>query len=161
MNRPLYSGELARLAGVSADTVRHYERNGLLPAAARSASGYRIFPGEAVGRMRLIRAALCIGFSIAELADIFRERNFGKPPCRRVRSMAAEKLATLEARLREMRSWRQVLRATLQEWDRLLAKTPAGRKAGLLEAFAATNPNVRPSMWSADSPPFGKRKNQK
>jgi DNA-binding transcriptional MerR regulator len=89
LNRPLYSGELARLSGMSADTVRHYERHGLLPAAPRSASGYRPFPREALVRMQIIRAALSIGFSVSELSDIFRERRNGGAPCRRVRDMAA------------------------------------------------------------------------
>jgi hypothetical protein len=50
-NRPMYSGELACLAGVSADTIRYYERKGLLRAAPRSASGYRLFPQDAPARV--------------------------------------------------------------------------------------------------------------
>jgi len=67
----MYSGELARLAGVSGDTIRFYERSGLLPAAPRSASGYRIFPRHALRRVQVIRSALDIGFSVRELADVF------------------------------------------------------------------------------------------
>jgi len=51
--RPLYSGELARLTGISADTLRFYERRGLLPSAPRTASGYRLFPHEALDRVKL------------------------------------------------------------------------------------------------------------
>ena len=68
--RPLYSGELARLTGISADTLRFYERRGLLPSAPRAASGYRLFPPEALSRVKLIRGALSIGFSVAELTAI-------------------------------------------------------------------------------------------
>ena len=107
LNRPLYSGELARLSGMSADTVRHYERHGLLPVAPRTGSGYRLFPREAVVRMQIIRAALSIGFSVSELSDIFRERKNGGAPCRRVRDMAADKLFTLESRIRDLQSWRR------------------------------------------------------
>ena len=64
-NRPLFAGELARLAGISPDAVRFYERRRLLPTAPRSASGYRIFPREAVARVQLIRGALSIGFRSA------------------------------------------------------------------------------------------------
>ncbi len=134
------SGELARLAGVSADTVRYYERRRLLPAAPRSAAGYRLFPRETLDRVQLIRAALSIGFSVADLAGIFRERESGVAPCRRVRELAAEKLVALEAQLRDLHSWRRELRTTLAEWDRLLAKTPRGKQARLLEALAATHP---------------------
>ncbi len=135
--RPLYCGELARLSGVSADTIRFYERRNLLPAAARTSAGYRVFSPDSLARMRLIRAGLAIGFSVAELADIFRERNSGGAPCRRVRELAAEKLAILEKRLRELQSWRRELRSTLFAWDRRLAKTPRGKQARLLETLAA------------------------
>ncbi len=139
-DRPLYSGELARLAGVSPDTLRHYERCRLLPTAPRSASGYRLFPPHALRRVRLIQGALSIGFSIKELATIFGERDRGGAPCHRVRALAAGKLADLEARLRELRAWRRELRRTLAEWDHILGKTPKGQRAGLLEAYAASHP---------------------
>jgi DNA-binding transcriptional MerR regulator len=140
-DRPLYSGELARLCGVSPDTVRFYERRNLLIPAARTAAGYRIFHPESIARMHLIRAGLSIGFSIRELAGIFRERNSGGAPCRRVRQLAAEKLALLEERLRELHSWRRELRSTISAWDRTLAKTPRGKQARLLEQLA-THPKT-------------------
>lgn len=138
--RPLYSGELARLAGVSTDTLRYYERRRLLPASPRSASGYRLYPREALTRVRLIRGALSIGFSVNDLAAILGERDRGGAPCHRVRELAAEKLVALEARLRDLRSWQRELRNTLAAWDRLLATTPRGKPARLLEAFVATHP---------------------
>jgi len=72
---------------------------------------------------------------LPELADIFSERNSGGAPCHRVRKLAAEKLAVLEERLRELQSWRRELRSTLAAWDRILAKTPRGKQARLLENF--------------------------
>lgn len=149
--RPLYSGELARLAGVSTDTLRYYERRELLSSVPRSASGYRLFPAEALLRVRLIRGALSIGFSVKELTAIFRERDHGGAPCHRVRMLAADKLLALEARLREMQSWRRELRKTIAGWDRLLRNTPRGQRAGLLEAFVATHstPQTRNSRCNA------------
>jgi DNA-binding transcriptional MerR regulator len=129
-NRPLYSAELARLAGVSTDTLRYYERRGLLPTAPRSPSGYRLFPPKALARVQLIRSALSIGFWVNDLAGIFRE-------------LAVEKLLALEARLHELRSWRRTLRDTLAGWDSVLAKTPRHKQARLLKAFAATHPKCR------------------
>lgn len=137
LNRPLYCGELAGMAGVSADTVRYYERHQLLPVAPRSSAGYRLFPREAFSRLQLIRAALSMGFSVSELAVIFRARSSGGAPCHRVRELAAEKLLELEARLRDLQSWRSELRKTLAHWDQLLAKTPRGKPACLLETLAA------------------------
>jgi len=139
----MYSGELARLAGISTDTLRYYERRRLLPVAPRSASGYRLFPPEAVARVRLIRAALSIGFSVSELTAIFGVRDSGGAPCSRVRALAAAKLAAIEEQLRDLRSRRRELKTTLAEWDRLLDQTPKGHRAGLLEAFVASHPTSR------------------
>jgi len=139
--RPLYCGEVARLCGVSPDTVRFYERRHLLPPAARTSAGYRVFPSDSVARMRTIRVGLSVGFSVSELADIFRERNAGGAPCHRVRKLAAEKLRHLEAKLRDLQTWRRELRSALATWDRLLAKTPRGKQARLLETL--THPQSR------------------
>ena len=128
------------MAGVSTDTLRYYERCGLLPPVPRSLSGYRLYPPEALVRVKLIRGALSMGFSVAELGAIFRERDRGGAPCRQVRALAGEKLAALEARLRDLQSWRRELRKTIAGWDRLLRKTPRGQLAGLLETFIATHP---------------------
>ena len=139
-NRPLHSAELACLTGVSTDTLRYYERLHLLPAAPRSASGYRLFPPEALARVRLIRGALAMGFSVRELAAIFTERDVGGAPCHRVRALAVKKLADVEDALRDLQSWRRELKSTLAGWDRLLRKTPRGHRAGLLESFVASHP---------------------
>jgi MerR family transcriptional regulator, copper efflux regulator len=159
--RPLYSGELARLAGVSTDTLRYYERCRLLPTAPRSPSGYRLFPPEALARVRLIRSSLSLGFSVRDLAGIFRERERGGAPCRRVRELAAQKLVALESRLKELQSWRRELRATLAEWDSLLAKTPSGKQARLLEKFAATHPKNHTWRSPLGSLARGNRKREK
>lgn len=159
--RSLHSGELARLAGISADTLRFYERRGLLPSAPRTSSGYRLFPPEALARVRLIRGALSIGFSVAELTAILRERDHGGAPCRRVRELAADKLAALEDQLRELQSWRRELRKTLAQWDRVLGDTPRGKRAGLLEAFVATHPKRQTRIVQMNGLARGERKREK
>lgn len=159
-NRTLQTGELARLSGVSADTIRFYERKQLLPDAPRTATGYRVFPPEALARVKLIRAALSIGFSVVELADVFRQRESGVAPCRRVRELAAEKLAVLDARLRDMQSWRRELRRILSDWDVRLSRTPGGKQARLLEAFAS-NSNNQPGRMPFDLSARGNRSREK
>jgi DNA-binding transcriptional MerR regulator len=138
--RPLRSGELARRAGVSPDTLRHYERRGLLPRPERSAAGYRLYSPAALDRVRLIRGALSIGFTVNELGAILADHDRGGAPCRRVRGLAAEKLAAVELQLRVLRFWRRELRAALTDWDRRLRNTARGERAGLLEAFVAAHP---------------------
>jgi DNA-binding transcriptional MerR regulator len=145
------SSELARLAGVSTDTLRYYERLRLLPAVPRSTAGYRLFPPQALHRVRLIRGALAIGFSIRELTVIFAERDRGVAPCKRVLTLAHEKLATVEASLRDLQIWRRELKTTLAGWERQLRKTPQGQRAGLLETFVASHPN-RQTRYSSRMP---------
>jgi DNA-binding transcriptional MerR regulator len=142
-NRPLRSGELARTAGVSADTLRYYERLRLLPTAPRSAAGYRLFPPDSIVRVQLIRSALSIGFSTRELRDILAERDRGGAPCHRVRHLVGEKLTDVEARLRELKSLRRELRRTLTAWDALLRKSPRGKQVRLLERFGLSHPTRR------------------
>src|SRR5207244_2897763 len=108
-DRPLLSSELAQLAGVSADTLRHYERKRVLPAPGRLENGYRQYPAEAVQRVRMVRRALGLGFTLDELAAVLCERDNGRAPCRRVRALAAKKLTEVEERIREMESLRAEL----------------------------------------------------
>jgi DNA-binding transcriptional MerR regulator len=131
----LRSTQLARLAGVSPDTLHHYELKGLLPKATRSANGYREYPPEACLRVRLVRRAVSLGFTLDELARIVKVRDRGGAPCSEVRALAAEKLATLEERLAELEDARDRLRGVLEHWDTLLARTPRGGRAALLDAL--------------------------
>lgn len=132
----MQSSELAHLTGVSTDTLRHYERNRLLPPAQRSSSGYRLFPPEALVRVQMIRGALSVGFSIKELGQIFAVRDRGGCPCHQVRRLGTEKLAGIESSTRELQSKRRELKRTLIKWDQLLKRTPHGKRTGLLEVFA-------------------------
>jgi DNA-binding transcriptional MerR regulator len=130
------TGKLAELAGVSADTLRHYERMGLLPSPPRTTSGYRLYAPEALDRVRMIRRALAIGFSLKELRSILRVREQGGAPCREVRAMAGEKLNQLERRIEEMIELQKLLKSLLTQWDKKLAGTPKGVRAYLLEGLS-------------------------
>jgi len=126
-------GEIARRAGVSRDTVRYYEKLGLVPRAARTASGYRQYPESAVERIRVVRNASRFGFSLNELATFFRACARGSPPCRSVRAAGARLLGALEQQIAELTATRDATRATLRDWDDRLSRTPAGEPARLLE----------------------------
>ncbi len=136
----LSSGELAELAGVSRDTLRHYERRGLLASFPRSQNGYRRFPPQAVERVRLIRGALAIGFSIEDVGRIIRTRERGQAPCREVRKLAALKARELQSQIGELSALRKELLATIQEWDRKLKSATPGQRVHLLENFVASHP---------------------
>ena len=134
------SRELSRLIGVSTDTLRLYERRGLLPSPARAANGYRLYSRNAVERVRLIRSALAIGFTLEELEPILKLRDSGGTPCRRVRDLAEKKLMNLELRLEELGELRNQIRKVLASWDRSLKETPQSRPAGLLQSLALSSP---------------------
>jgi DNA-binding transcriptional MerR regulator len=131
------AGELARTAGVSTDTLRHYERKGVLQRPRRAANGYRQYPPGALARVLLVRRALAVGFTLDELARVLSVRDGGAAPCKEVRALAATKLAEVEERLAQLVELRDELRATLKDWDGRLAKTTDGGRAGLLESLAA------------------------
>ena len=132
----LSPSELARLTGVSTDTLRHYERKRVLRMPARSQGGYRRYLPEAVAHVRLVRRALAIGFTLNELAAVLSERDRGAAPCRSVRTLGAERLAELETRLRDLTELRDELHVLLREWDRRLARIPVGTQARLLDVLA-------------------------
>ncbi len=126
--------QLARLAGVSTATLRHYEREGLL-AASRRSNGYREYLSEALGRVRLVQHALSAGFTIEELARILKERDQGGTPCHEVRSLAASKLVQVEREIEGLTALRDEMRALLSDWDARLARTSEGKRARLLESW--------------------------
>jgi DNA-binding transcriptional MerR regulator len=127
-------GELARLAGLSPDTLRHYERLGLL-SATRTPGQFREYGPEALRRVRVIQAALVIGFGLGELSQVFAERAAGRPPCKRVRAMAGEKLEELSRRIEELTRLRAQLAGTLASWDARLASTRGQAPAYLLDSL--------------------------
>src|SRR3989442_15254488 len=89
---PLLISQAARAAGVSADTLRFYERQGVLPPPGRSAAGYRLYEPAAVQRVRVVRRAMAGGVTLEELTRVFRARDKGGVPWREVRALAARKL---------------------------------------------------------------------
>jgi DNA-binding transcriptional MerR regulator len=131
----LRSGELARITGVSVDTIRHYERLGILPKAQRTPSGYRLYAPDAVERVQLARRAIQLGFSLGELAEILQTRDKGGAPCHRVLALAEGKLRSLEQQIEELRRTQIYMRRLVRDWRRKLKHTPQGNKAMLLHSL--------------------------
>jgi DNA-binding transcriptional MerR regulator len=131
------SGELAAEAGVSQDTLRHYENAGLLPAPKRLPNGYRAYPPEALGLVRLVQRGLAIGFSLDELGLFLRARRAGAPPCKKVHALAVERLADIEQQIESLGRLRDEFRRILREWEGRLADTPEGSPASLLESLTS------------------------
>jgi len=103
-------GHLAREAGVNLETVRYYERRGLLPKPPRSASGYRLFPTDAARRLRFIRRAQELGFSLKEIRELLSLRVSRSTTSRDIRARAEAKIADIEAKIRSLESMKKTLR---------------------------------------------------
>jgi DNA-binding transcriptional MerR regulator len=142
---------------MSPDALRFYERAGLLPRPERSSNGYRLYPASAVRRVLLIRGALALGFRVAELAEVLRQRDSGATPCRRVRALAAGKLQDLDSRIAALAALRDLLSRTLREWDKLLRKAGREKRAGLLDAFVAGHPEAAQALSPQLPPGLRKR----
>ena len=111
-------GEVALRAGVSIDTVRYYERRRLLPAAGRTEGGFRLFTPEAVERVRFIKQAQELGFSLDEIGELLATG--GARECRRVRDHLKVKLSEVDGRIRQMQDFRKILARHLAACEREL-----------------------------------------
>jgi len=136
----LRSGELARLTGVSADTLRYYERIGILPPSVRTNGGYRIFLPSAIARVQLTRRALQLGFSLKELSEILRTRDDGGVPCRRVLMLTEQKLRSLGQQIQELQRTQRYMRKLVRDWKNKLRDAPEGSRAMLLQSLAENPP---------------------
>jgi MerR family mercuric resistance operon transcriptional regulator len=102
-------GQLAREAGVNVETVRFYERKGLMPRPSRRPSGYREYPGDAARRIRFIQRGKELGFSLREIAELLHLRVDPRRSCADVKRQAEAKLADIESKMRELRHMRTAL----------------------------------------------------
>ncbi len=95
-------GKLAKQAHVNRETVRYYERRRLLPRASRSMSGYRVFPDEALRRLRFIRHAKVLGFSLNEIRELLTLRINSIDTCDRVRERTEVKIADIDRKIQAL-----------------------------------------------------------
>jgi DNA-binding transcriptional MerR regulator len=115
-------GDIGRLLGVSADTLRYYEKIGLLPRISRSASGIRRYGEKDLSRLRFIQRAQKMGFSLSEIAQLLAMRDNPQRARESVRKLTAAKLDEVETRLEEL--------TLLRNEMRLLLNLCRGAKAG-------------------------------
>lgn len=128
-------GELARQSGVKPDTVRFYEREGLLAAPARTGVGYRVYDSGARDRIRFIKRAQALGFSLDEIRGILNLRGHGRETCECVIRMAEASLSEIETKLRELQTFRDALATNLVRWR----KQPRGNRAAEFCALIETS----------------------
>lgn len=129
-------GEIATRASVSIDTVRYYERRGLLPTAPRTASGYRVFTSESIERVLFIKQAQDLGFSLDEIGTLLITN--GTSDCLRVHDLLDVKLKELDARMMAMHEFRARLTHYLAECEEELKKHPDSVECPVVVEIAHT-----------------------
>jgi len=123
-------GRLSKHTGTNIETIRYYERIGLLPAPPRSSGGYRLYGTDHLKRLNFIRRARGLGFSIGGIRTLFRLADERKRPCAEVRVVAEAHLSDVRAKIADLRRMERVLKATV-------ARCAAGRRVHcpMIEAF--------------------------
>lgn len=106
-------GELAKRAGVGVDTVRYYEREGILPPADRAESGYRCYRPDDVARLQFVRRAKALGFTLIEIAELLALSGQRGADMVSVRTAADAKLANVNAKLAELERIRRGLQTLI------------------------------------------------
>lgn len=129
--------ELARRAGVTADTVRHYTRSGLLAPTRDKSNGYNCYSDSDLARLLFIRKARLLGFSLGDIRDILKESSHGHSPCPQVRKIMEQRLQDTRLGLQNL----EKLQARMEHAAALWANMPDGMADGeamchLIEAIA-------------------------
>ncbi len=116
--KSLTIGKLAKEAGVNLETVRYYERRGLLPKPPRStSSGYRQFPEDAARRLRFIRRAQELGFSLKEVGELLSLRVSRRTTSAAIRARAEAKVADIQEKIRSLESMKKTLQKLTKVCD--------------------------------------------
>ncbi len=97
-------GEAVKQLGISADTLRYYEKIDLIPATARNASGFRVYSAKDLSRLRFIKRAQAMNFSLAEIAELVKMRDNPETARREVRELTHGKLQEVKQRLDELQT---------------------------------------------------------
>ena len=135
----LTTGELARRGGVNLESIRFYEREGLLPRPPRTPGGYRVFSEDGVRRVRVIKRAQELGFSLREIKELLELRFDPASSCAEVRRRAEAKLADIDRKIVDLRRIKKAL-------ARLTAACPGRGEVDacpILESLESMNPVPR------------------
>ncbi len=124
-------GTVSKESGIGIETLRFYERSGLLDEPLRASSGYRSYGQEVFDRLAFIKQAQLLGFTLDEIRQLIAEKRAGKSPCSHVRDIVRRRLSELDERMREMKRYRNELATALEQWDRV--GDADGHICGLIE----------------------------
>uniref|UniRef100_A0A7C2JZL3 Heavy metal-responsive transcriptional regulator n=1 Tax=Schlesneria paludicola TaxID=360056 RepID=A0A7C2JZL3_9PLAN len=137
--KPLTIGQVAHRSGVGIETVRFYEREGLLPTPARTASGYRQFDEEVIARLQFIQRAKELGFTLNEIKELLSLRVDPGTSCEDVKSRTKAKIADIEDRIKTLQRMKTALVRLAQE----CGKSGGGSLCPILDALDGCPPRQR------------------
>jgi MerR family mercuric resistance operon transcriptional regulator len=103
------TGKLAKKAGVNVETVRYYEREKLIPEPPRNSSGYRQYSSKDLKRLKFIKSAQKLGFSLKEISELLSLKANSKSACHEVRIMAEEKITLIEDKIKDLEQMKNIL----------------------------------------------------
>lgn len=129
--KQLKIGEVARLSGIGIETLRFYEKSGLLGRPGRTYSGYRLFDETVLERLAFIKQAQVLGFTLDEIRQLISHKQAGENPCAEVREIVRSRLAELNERIEQMIHYRDELTIALAKWDK--TGEAEGHVCGLIE----------------------------
>jgi MerR family transcriptional regulator, copper efflux regulator len=108
---PIYSiGQVAKRSGISVETIRYYEKEGLLEEPERKESGYRQYQQDAITRLSFIKQGKELGFSLREISELLSIKSDGKNLCHEVKQLAQEKLDNIESKIKMLQRMRKSLK---------------------------------------------------
>jgi DNA-binding transcriptional MerR regulator len=116
-NSPCQIGTVARESGASIDTIRYYEKFGLVEEPIRGPGEFRKYPVQIIEQIRFIKKAQALGFTLREIKSVIRCSRVGlKPCCDLVRQLLEKKLSEFETQIKDLQRMRRQLESILQEW---------------------------------------------
>ena len=114
---PMKIGEVAKRAGVGIETIRYYEREGLLAVPKRRPSGYRQYDDAVVARLQFVRRTKELGFTLAEIKDLLGLWFNDSTKCVHVRQRAAQKIDDIEARIQTLQGMKRSLKKIISQCE--------------------------------------------
>ncbi|MBQ0732530.1 MAG: MerR family transcriptional regulator [Oleispira antarctica] len=130
--------QLAKQLSISADTVRHYVRSGLINPERDPSNGYKRFHSEDVKRLHFILQAKSLGFSLADIQTIIDQASFGESPCPQVRIIMDVRLKETAAKIAKMQATYKQMQEAMARWQTQPDCTPTGEHiCHLIEGFSS------------------------
>lgn len=129
--------ELAQAGGVTAETVRHYTREGLLYPRRDPHNGYQLYDERALSRLCFIQSFRSLGFGLKEIRDILSQADQGSSPCPKQRDLLADRLPDIHSRIQELQALADRMDQALVSWSNIPAG-PTGHNLGqLIDGFSS------------------------